>query len=166
MISTTDMQALKNVSAFFNFLNDPEKFKVLIKEAQVAIADMQETTKLFVSIEAFEKFQAEAKLKLAQANEKLEKDKQTFKENSDKLSQSLNTRAASLADKEKAYDLKTAKLLTDVAAVNMKLKDLEDEYEKLHLKKEETNERAIALVTKEKEVEEKLTKLNAALEVM
>lgn len=166
MISTTDMQALKNVSAFFNFLNDPEKFKVLIKEAQVAIADMQETTKLFVSIEAFEKFQADAKLKLAQANEKLEKDKQAFKENSDKLSQSLNTRASSLADKEKAYDLKTAKLLTDVAAVNIKLKDLEDEYEKLHLKKEETNERAIALTVKEKEVEEKLGKLNAALEAM
>lgn len=166
MISTTDMQALKNVSAFFNFLNEPEKFKVLIKEAQVAIADMQETTKLFVSIEAFEKFQAEAKLKLAQANEKLESDKKLFKENSDKITQALNTRNSLLLDKEKAYDLKTAKLLTDVAAVNIKLKDIEDEYEKLHLKKEEVNERAIALVTKEKEVEEKLTKLNAALEVM
>lgn len=166
MISTTDMQALKNVSAFFNFLNDPEKFKVLIKEAQTAIADMQETTKLFVSIEAFEKFQADAKLKLAQANEKLEKDKRTFKDNSDGLMKSLNTRAMALAEKEKAYDQKTAKLLIDVADINIKLKDLEDEYEKLHIKKEEVNERATALTAKEKEVEEKLTKLNAALEVM
>lgn len=166
MISTTDMQALKNVSAFFNFLNDPEKFKVLIKDAQVAIKDMEATTKLFNSIESFEKFQAEAKLKLAQANEKLESDKKLLKENSDKITQALNNRNSLLLDREKTYDLKTAKLLTDVADVNIKLKDIDDQYEKLNSKKEEIQERSLAITKLQAELEEKLGKINAALEVM
>jgi len=166
MISSNDMQALKNVSAFFNFLNDPESYKKILIEVNKSLEEMEKTTKLFTSIEAFEKFQADAKLKLAQEKEKFEKEKDVFNATSLSRTNALNTRASSLAEKEAAYDKKAALLKTATQAVEDQLLDIQAEYEKLHLKKEETQERAIAVTALQAELTAKLAKVTNALEAM
>ena len=162
-IDPNDVRALQQVSAFFNFIQNPEQYKVLVKDVNATLDKMLKVTDFYTNVADFNQ-------KSAQEYVAIEAKKVQLDDAIAAFELDVGKRNAALVNREFAVDIDAANVASDRIALNLAIKDYGDRNDALILCEEKLakdldiyNDRNAALTKAEKELTDLREKLNAAL---
>lgn len=154
------------VVAFFDFVQNPESFRAIIKELREANDERKKIIGLYTTVEEFNRYTEGVQIKYNQDVEALRAEKELIRKSSDAAKLALESREAAAAERDRRASVLSRETLARVGELETRSVVVAGAEQALVQATRELADREAALVIREGENEELRRKLDAALKVV
>jgi len=162
-IDSTTLETLQQFSAFFDMIKNPDKYASVVADANKVIKEMKSVIETYTTVIKANEYLESAKKMLAQVQNTAIADKAEIAKLKEKANQAANAKEQRLAEKDQQNNEAHRAIVERQSDVEKKEKELKKEQEEFYLLRTHLNDRAAILDAKERELNDKASKLKQLL---